>query len=194
MAKSSTSRNGVRAPGNRGFDRELAMIEAMSGQQLDAKAVEIIRKALGHANNYIVSKAARLVSDNKLVKLLPEVLAAYDRFFHDPSKSDPQCWAKNQLIQALVALECRDAQVYLRGLNHIQEEPVWGGQSDTAAALRGACTQALVDCSEIKNDELLVILLARWLIGIRRFASKRRGQLARSAVRVQVFYSSSRYC
>ncbi len=38
-------------------------------------------------------------------------------------------------------------------------EPVWGGQSDTAGALRGTCTQALVDCPGISDADLLTALL-----------------------------------
>jgi hypothetical protein len=94
-----------------------------------------------------------------LAGLLPEVLSAFDRFFVDPVKSDPQCWAKNALVKALVKLECRDATVYLRGLRHTQEEPVWGGQSDTAGALRGTCTHALVACEGLNDIALLNILL-----------------------------------
>ena len=158
--KASIHRAGVRLPKNRSFERELEALEALSRQPLDAAGVESIRKSLGHANNYLVAKAAKLVADNALSALLPDVLAAYDRFFIDAVRSDPQCWAKNALGKALVTLECRDPQVYLRGLRHIQEEPVWGGQSDTAGALRATCTHALVACDSVRADELLNYLLA----------------------------------
>ena len=157
--KATISRSGLRAPANRSFERELAVLETMSGQTPNEEGVERIRKALGHENNYLVSKAARLVAANNLVALLPEVLTAYNRFFQDPVKSDPQCWAKNALVKALLAVECHEASVYLRGLNHRQEEPVWGGQSDTAGALRAACTHALVACDGLAEQELLNYLL-----------------------------------
>jgi hypothetical protein len=150
---------GVRLPVNRSFERELALLEAMSGHVPDAEGMEKVRRALGNQNNYLVAKAARIVSDYALADLLPEVLSAYARFFVDPVKSDPQCWAKNALVKALVKLQCRDAVVYLRGLRHTQEEPVWGGQSDTAGALRGTCTHALVTCEGLSNAQLLDLLL-----------------------------------
>jgi len=159
MIKAAGSRSGVRVPANRSFERELAMLESMSGQALDAEGVERVRKALGHENNYLVAKAARIVADNAVRSLMPEIRAAYGRFFEDPVKTDPQCWAKNALVKALVILECREPEVYLRGLRHTQEEPVWGGQSDTAGALRGTCTHALVACEGIGNNQLLDILL-----------------------------------
>lgn len=157
--KARASRNGVRLPVNRSFEKELAQLEAMNGRTPDAAGIERIRKALGNQNNYLVAKAARLAADHGLVTLLPEIRAAYDRFFIDPIESDPQCLAKNALVKTLVKLGVREASVYLRGLRHYQNEPVWGGLSDTAGELRATCTQALLNCPDLGNAELLSILL-----------------------------------
>jgi len=149
---------------SRGFDKELAEIEALSealkaGARLNADQVEYLRKTLVHRNNFIVSKAAKLVADAEIAALLPQVLAAFDRFFIDAVKTDPQCWAKNALSKAMVKLEHRSKDAYLRGMRHHQLEPVWGGQSDTAGALRGTCTHALVNCPGISDADLLTALL-----------------------------------
>jgi hypothetical protein len=151
-------------PAPRGFDKELAELEALgeaikSGPAPDATQIEQIRKALAHRNNFLVSKAARMVSDAELCALLSDVLAAYDRFFIDAAKTDPQCWAKNALVKALVKLEHRQKDAYLRGLRHHQMEGAWGGASDTAGALRCTCAHALVDCPGINDADLLAILL-----------------------------------
>jgi hypothetical protein len=114
-----------------------------------------LRKALAHRNNYIVAKAADLVREFRLTELAPELLAAFDRFFTNPVKTDPQCWAKSALSRALVALECDDPEVYLRGMRHIQPEPVWGGTSDTAGTLRGTCAHGLVQCRILPENDLL---------------------------------------
>ena len=155
----AVSRTGVRMPANRSFERELAQLEALGGRAADAEAVARVRKALGNQNNYLVAKAARIAGDNFLVVLLPEVLSAFHRFFVDPVKNDPQCWAKNALAKALVKLECRDADVFLCGLRHHQEEPVWGGNSDTAGTLRGTCTHALAGCDSMNNEQVLDLML-----------------------------------
>jgi len=149
---------------SRGFDKELTELEALSeaiksGAPLDAAAVEHLRRALAHRNNFIVAKAARLVADAELFDLLPDILAAFNRFFIDAVKTDPQCWAKNALSKALVKFEYRSKNAYLCGMRHHQMEPVWGGQSDTAGALRGTCTHALVNCPGISDAELLTALL-----------------------------------
>jgi hypothetical protein len=164
MASKRTSRNEQPAVPSRGFDKELAVLESLAELLREtptpiAAQVEQLRKSLGHRNNFIVSKAAKLVADCELFALLPDVLAAYDQFFIDAEKSDPQCWAKNALSKALVKLEHREKDAYLRGIKHHQFEPVWGGKSDTAGALRGTCTHALVNCPGISDAELLAALL-----------------------------------
>ncbi|MGB6689312.1 MAG: HEAT repeat domain-containing protein [Terracidiphilus sp.] len=159
MSAKRTSRSELRGSSSRSFDKELAELEVLKGATLDAEAIEKLRKALGHRNNFVVSKAAKLVEANELSALLPEVLAAYDRFFEDAEKADPQCWAKNALVKALVKLEHRDKDAYLRGLRHHQMEGTWGGTSDTAGTLRGACAHALVNCPGISDRELLATLL-----------------------------------
>jgi hypothetical protein len=121
--------------------------------------VEPLRKALTHRNNYIVAKAADLAAKFRLTQLLPELVAAFDRFFTDPVKTDPQCWAKNAISRALAALECQDAEVFLRGIRHIQPEPVWGGSEDTAGTLRSTCALALVQCRSLPETELLHCLM-----------------------------------
>jgi hypothetical protein len=159
MGKAAVSHTGVRMPVHRSFERELAQLEVLSGRVPDAEGVEKVRRSLASENNYLVAKAAGIAADNTLAGLLPDVLTAFDRFFIDPVKNDPQCWAKNALVKALVKLGCGDATVYLRGLRHTQEEPVWGGHSDTAGALRGTCTHALVACEGLGDIALLNILL-----------------------------------
>jgi HEAT repeat protein len=126
---------------------------------LDAATVEHLRKSLSHRNNFIVSKAAKLVADAEIFALLPEVLAAFDRFFADAAKTDPKCWAKDAVAKTLVKLEHRQKDAYLRGLRHHQMEASWGPPVDSAAALRGTCAHALVDCPGISDADLLTILL-----------------------------------
>ena len=163
-ARSTNQAGKPSASSSRGFDKDLAELEAFAETLRlqpvpDAVQVEFLRKSLAHRNNFIVSKAARLVADAELVALLPDVLVAYDRFFTDAAKTDPQCWAKNALSKALVKLGHRTIAEYLRGMRHHQMEPSFGPPVDTAGALRGTCTHALVDCPGISDSDLLTALL-----------------------------------
>ena len=164
MSLKQSSRSASGSPPQRGFDKELAELEALAGSvkagaALNAETVESLRRALGHRNNFIVSKAAKLVADAELFALLPDALAAFDRFFVDAAKTDPKCWAKNALAKTLVKLEHRQKDAYLRGLRHHQLEASWGPPVDSAAALRCTCAHALVDCPGISDADLLTILL-----------------------------------
>jgi HEAT repeat protein len=145
-------------PGKRKFEEQLAALDALREQEPEAR-IAPLRKALAHRNNYVVAKAADLVRGFELGDLTPELLAAFDRFFEDAVKTDPQCWAKNAIGRALAAFEHQDADVFLRGMRHVQLEPVWGGSSDSAGTLRATCALALVQCRSLFESELLTHLI-----------------------------------
>jgi HEAT repeat protein len=147
-----------------GFDKDLADLEALAecmkaGKPLDESGTKYLRKTLAHRNNFLVSKAAKLAAEAELTALLPDILAAYDRFFLDPAKTDPKCWAKEALAKALVKLGHRSKDAYLRGMRHHQMEASWGPPVDTAGTLRATCAHALVDCPGISDADLLAALL-----------------------------------
>jgi HEAT repeat protein len=105
-----------------------------------------VRKALTDRSSYVVAKAARIASDLSLATLVPDLLAAFDRLFNDPLKTDQLCLGKSALAKALKEFELHESAPFIRGLNHIQMEPVYGGFADTAGGLRATCAQALVAC------------------------------------------------
>jgi hypothetical protein len=144
--------------GKRSFEEQLAALEELRHQRAEAY-IEPLRKALARRNNYIVAKAADLVRELRVIELIPELLAAFDRFFSNPVETDPQCWAKNALSRALASLEFQEPAVFLRGMRHVQPEPVWGGTSDTGGTLRATCALALVQCHGLTESDLLAHLL-----------------------------------
>jgi len=145
-------------PGKRKFEEQLAALDAL--RQLPPEtATEPLRKALANRNNFIVAKAADLIRAFNLSQLTPELLTAYDRFFEDAVKTDPQCWAKNAISRTLAAFEHQDADVFLRGMKHIQPEPSYGATSDSAGTLRATCALALVQCRSLAEANLLAHLV-----------------------------------
>jgi HEAT repeat protein len=120
-----------------------------------SEAVPTLKKALSDRINLIVAKAAKLAAELRLQDLLPDLLRAFDRLFEKPVERDPQCWGKNAISKALVTLGHREAAPFLRGIHHIQMEPVWGGEADTAATLRGTCALALPACEDIVRGQIL---------------------------------------
>lgn len=145
-------------PGKKNFDAQLASLEALR-QQPDEACIVPLRTALKYQNNYLVSKAADMIAQRRLEMLQPDLLAAFDRFFEQSEKRDPQCWAKNSISRALAAFELQDPAPFLLGIKHVQLEAVWGGRSDTAGALRGTCALALVQCRLVPEADLLRYLI-----------------------------------
>jgi HEAT repeat protein len=145
------------------FPRKLVSKQAFEKKIEDLKILRTpgeLRKPLQDRNNYLVSKAAEIAATLKLEDLIPDLLAAFDRFLVDPVKSDPQCWAKTAIAKALKNLGHRDASVFLRGIAYRQLEPVRNGRADSAGTLRGICTLAVIDC-QLDDLEILKHLTDR---------------------------------
>jgi HEAT repeat protein len=139
------------------FDRKLDALRALRSVADSGAARQGLASSLKERNNYLVSTAAGIITDLRFEDLIPELLVAFDRFFDDPVKSDPQCMAKNAIAKALQDLGYHHAEPFLRGVVHVQLEPAFGGHADTAGTLRGTCALALVDC-HIHDLEILTYL------------------------------------
>jgi HEAT repeat protein len=103
-----------------------------------------MRAALASRSPHLAAKAAQLAGELEVAELTSELAAAFDRFLANPVKADPQCTAKTAIVDALQRLGACEPGVFLRGIRHVQLEPVWGGKEDTAVALRGASAFGLV--------------------------------------------------
>lgn len=139
---------------NRSFDARLHEIDALGRGEPSSATAAALTKALADKNNYIVAKAADAVARLGFVSLCEPLAAAFDRFLTNAAKSDPQCWAKNAIAKALRELSHADPDVFLKGASHVQMEPVWGGQADSAITLRSICALALVQTTLTRRDLL----------------------------------------
>lgn len=145
------------------------------------EAVPALRKALADRVNLVVAKAAKIAAERQLRALESDLLRAFDKLFDDPVKRDPQCWGKNAIAGALKDLGYSESAPFLRGLDHKQMEPVWGGEADTAENLRGTCLLALVACPDLERGEALrafVSALTEKAQTIRVEAARALGQMA----------------
>lgn len=146
-----------------------------------ADAVAPLRKALSDRVNLIAAKGARLAGEMHLHPLLPDLLRAFDRLSEKGPERDPQCWGKNAIAKTLVTLGYRESAPFLRGIRHIQMEPVWGGEADTAPTLRGTCALALPACHDIARDQVfkaLVDALADKALPVRSDSARAIAQMA----------------
>jgi len=131
------------------------MLSALRAAGPGDTAIAALRSGLRNRVNVVVAKSAALANEFQLKQLMPELLQAFERLFTDPVKSDPQCWGKNALARAIKDLGHAESALFVRGARHIQMEPVWGGQEDTAPTLRGTCLLALVQCADITRETIL---------------------------------------
>ncbi len=137
------------------FDERLDRLKQFRSGSLDDAAIALIRKSLGDRSNLIVAEAAKAIGGQGLNALIPELLSAFARLFENPVKTDPKCWGKLAIIQALTQLDYSESPPFLRGAHHIQMEPVWGGQEDFAPQLRATCVLGLVQCADLGRNGIL---------------------------------------
>ncbi len=103
-----------------------------------------LAKSLGDRSNHLVGKAAKITAELGFDELAGELAEAFDRFMVEPVRTDKGCVAKSAIVGALVALDVRQDEVYLRGVRHRQPEPAYGGPVDTAVQLRASSAEGLM--------------------------------------------------
>src|SRR5487761_1091623 len=133
----------------RSVSEKRAQLNALRDDLGSPQVKTALREALSDRSNRVVAKAAEMIGESGDKELEAELLAAYGRLLKNPVKTDPGCLGKTALAEALVKLQCHDLGFYRSGIQYEQPEPVWGGEDDTAAQLRGACAAGLVLCASL---------------------------------------------
>ncbi len=144
---------------NRSAERWLAELHAYRGAPHSADSIDAIRKALDAKINLVIARAAAFIAEFKLESLAADLERAFDRLWAAGPAHDPTCCGKTQIVRAMVELGERAEGVFLRGVSHVQLEPVYGGRADTAAELRGLSAHGLVIMRSSRAMPLLVDLL-----------------------------------
>jgi hypothetical protein len=141
--------------GSRKLEDRIEQLRQLRTHSPVAGADTTIRKALTDRSNLIVAEAAKTASELHLSELIPDLLATFDRLFEEAVKSDPKCWGKTAIVKALAQLDYSESPPFLRGSKHVQMEPVWRGQEDSAVQLRANSFLALVQCTDVTRFEVL---------------------------------------
>ncbi len=103
-----------------------------------------LAKSLGERSNHLVAKAAKITAELGFDELTGELAEAFDRFMVEPIKTDKGGVAKSAIVKALVDLDAREDEVYLRGVRHKQPEPAYGKPVDTAVPVRASSAEGLM--------------------------------------------------
>jgi HEAT repeat protein len=142
------------------LEESLVEIRALRGHPTSEESIQQLQKGLSDKSNHVVAAAAEIASELWIEDLEEALVEAFDRFMIDPLKTDPGCAAKAAITEALYRMDAYQQELFLRGIRHIQLEPVYGGKEDTAAKLRVASAMGLVGMGYPAVMVELVYLLA----------------------------------
>ena len=125
------------------FEKTLSRLNAIRADPDEPGAADTLRAALAANSNLLVARAAEIIGEWQLSGYTDRLTDAFGRFLIDAARRDPTCAAKYAIADTLNRLEVRDAELFLQGIRHVQMEPRWGGQEDTAPPLRAVCAVGL---------------------------------------------------
>ncbi len=126
-------------------------------EQIDPANPASLAKALQSKSNLVAAKAAKIAGEQLYLELLPHLIRAFHRFLE---KGDKGCAALTAISRALVLLDCDDADLFRKGVRHVQMEPVWGGSRDAAIEVRANSAMGLANTRDPHKTRDLVTLLA----------------------------------
>ena len=124
----------------RSFEQKLAHLGEIARGPVSPEATDALRDTIQEKNSLLAARAAEIAANRSMDDLIPDLVAAFDRFMVQPDK---QCAAKIAIVDALNKLGYQGRNLLLKGIRHVQMEPVWGDLADTAAPLRAGCAFAL---------------------------------------------------
>jgi HEAT repeat protein len=138
------------------IEAALGRLDSVQPGAPDAK--KQFAQALAAKSNLVAAKAARIIGDAQLTEMAGDLAGAFLRFLEKRSP-DKGCAALTAISRALVKLDYDDADLFRRGMKHVQKEPVWGGSEDTAAELRAVCATGLANSRDAHKLRALAELL-----------------------------------
>ncbi|MFP6664350.1 MAG: hypothetical protein VCC00_09140 [Deltaproteobacteria bacterium] len=142
------------------LEERLAGLDTILDDPGSRAAIALLEKALAAKQSAVVQKAAQIIARSETREHDSSMRAAFQRFVTGPAKADKGCLAKQALVEALLDSDARSDEAFLRGIRHVQMEPVWGGQEDVAVELRVACALGLANTAHPDGMRELTDLLA----------------------------------
>ncbi len=124
-----------------------------AGEGLEQLLPEVLGKAAGPV-------VARLLSRVEFKDANQEGLArAFNRLENSARKGDPGCIGREAILRRVLAAGWPMSDLYHAASRSVQWEPVWGGQVDTAASLRGLGGLGLLRSADARAPLILARLL-----------------------------------
>ncbi len=131
-------------PKSKKLETLTAQLNQIRAEPTSEMGLATLEEVLNSKHSIAIAQAAKLIGEAEIHDLVPQLVKTFDRLMEKAADRDPGCRAKAEIADCLYRLEHRDADLFLQGIRHMQMEPVWGGQVDTAPKLRGLCALGLV--------------------------------------------------
>jgi HEAT repeat protein len=161
------------------FEVAYAELSRLGRGPMNDEAVSALRTALTGRSGVLVSMAADIAAGWGLGELVPEMIAAFERFMIDGGRVDKQCHAKIGIVNALNKMEYMGDEVFMSGAHCVQMEPSFGPPIDAAVEVRSGCAYGL---ARIDHPDALFVLTDLLVDGehhVRIAAAKALGYLGR---------------
>lgn len=120
-------------------EQRLALLRQRLQDLSPAAMITELRSALGDESNFVVQQVAKVIQEQTLRELIPNLVSAYHRFLSDGAECDKGCRARLAIVEALVAVDFEDPDFWFADLKYRQQELVWSGSIDAAIDIRGVC-------------------------------------------------------
>jgi hypothetical protein len=126
------------------IERALHRLGELRHAEASEAATAELREFLLNRSNLVVAKAATVVREQRIVALIPELVASFNKFMADAPRLDKRCAALTEIASALYELDYDEPDPYLAGIKHVQLEGSYGPPVDEAAKLRAVSAQGLL--------------------------------------------------
>ncbi len=127
---------------------ELEQIKAIQRlETLSAAEITVLRKIVQGTQPIAIALTTKLIIRHRLTELIPDLSTSFERMLINGANTDPTCKAKWAIANTLYQLEQPNADIFLAGIRHSQQEPIWGKTVDTAPPLRSLCALGLVQAN-----------------------------------------------
>ena len=131
-------------PKSRQLEALIAQLNQIRSDPTSELGLATLSQIMASRHSIAIAQAARLVGAFEIRALMPDLVSAFDRLMVKAKDRDPGCRGKAAIADRLYRLEYADETLFLQGIRHVQWEPTWGAQVDTAPQLRGLCALGLV--------------------------------------------------
>src|SRR5258706_1138550 len=92
------------------IDERMDALAKLRGAPLTPEGIELLKGSLASKTNLAAAKAATIAREMNAVALIPDLVAAFDRFISDAS-ADKGCQALTAIVEALQVMGATEANV-----------------------------------------------------------------------------------